>query len=67
MAKVRRYVKDHKLSYTVLPNAGAVNRHYGVRGFPTIVYIDKQGKIAGNDLGFPGRAAVEEKVRKILR
>jgi thiol-disulfide isomerase/thioredoxin len=58
-ATVREYEEAHKLTYTAgLDGDGAVAQAYGVRGLPTLVVVDKAGKVVFRDSGFsPQKAA----------
>ncbi len=63
--KIRKFVDNEELSYPILLNGNALARQYGVRGIPTTVYIDPQGRIAGRDVGFQSEAQIEAKVKEI--
>lgn len=56
---VREYEERHKLTYTAgLDADGAVAQAYGVRGLPTLVLVDKAGRVVFRDSGFsPQKAA----------
>lgn len=44
--KADRFAKKHRLPYeTVLDEKGDVSGIYGVRGIPTLILIDKTGRI----------------------
>jgi peroxiredoxin len=48
--RVSRFASDYQLPYNVLLDAdGAVSRTYGVQGVPTIILVDKDGKIVCRD------------------
>ncbi len=64
-AKVRKFAESEELSYPILLNGNALARQYGVRGIPTTVYIDPQGRIAGRDIGLQSEAQIEAKVKEI--
>jgi len=61
--KVRLYVDDLGLSFPILlDEIEAVTRLYRVRGFPTTVFIDRDGKIRYQHLG----VLVEDQLRGYL-
>ena len=49
--KVAKFVKDHQLSFPILYNENA-DKLYNVEGFPTNIFIDKEGKIKYQSLGY---------------
>lgn len=66
-AKVRKFAKE-QISYIVLLDADEQFTEYGVRGIPTAFYIDKEGKIRHQDVGFaPGKEKqMEQKVKELI-
>ena len=44
---------------TLLDNGGSVMRQYGIRGFPTSVFIDTEGNIALTRIGHVDNASIE--------
>ena len=64
-AKIRKFVDDEELSYPILINGNALARQYGVRGIPTTVYIDPEGRVAGRDVGLQSEAKIQAKVQEI--
>lgn len=46
-------------SYTVLVDNGSVARAYRVKGIPTLIVVDKAGKIRYRESGFGGRTETE--------
>ncbi len=49
--KVAPFAKEHKLNFPVLVDQG-VGKLYNVNGYPTSIFIDKQGNIRYRDMGF---------------
>ncbi len=62
---VRRHLRARPVSFTVAGNARATLQRYGVRGFPTLVVVDRAGKVrlveSGADL-----TRVRATVRRLL-
>ena len=48
---VAPFAKEHKVTFPVLFDEG-VGKLYNVRGYPTSIFIDKQGHIRYRDMGF---------------
>jgi hypothetical protein len=65
---VEKFVKEKKLKQRVLLMGGAVARDlYLVRGFPTSLLVDREGKITDQEVGFgPGSAPGRESKLKAL-
>ena len=62
---IKDYAKTHQLPYTMLMNTdGSVGVKYGVRGIPTLIVIDLEGKVRyrGHDASAAG-----EMVEKLLK
>ena len=45
------FCDKHKLTYKVLINGKDVAEKYGVSGFPTIILINKEGKVLYSGIG----------------
>jgi peroxiredoxin len=64
---VRSFVRDNKLSYTViLDDAGGLASAYQVRYIPRIVLLDRTGKIRFTSYGIPMKD-LEKEVKKVLK
>lgn len=59
---MRAFVEEQKLRHPILLQGGSVALDaYGVSGFPTGFFIDREGRIASREVGFgPG---AEKKLR----
>jgi peroxiredoxin len=65
--KVRRFVEGLGLSFPVLlDERGGTAFSYRIFGFPTLVFIDPQGKIADMILGGSDEATIRRKLDRIL-
>jgi len=67
-AKVKAFAKE-RISYVVLLDADEQFTEYGIRGIPTLFYIDREGKVRYRDVGF-GRGKekdIERKIKELLR
>lgn len=49
---VKAFVKEHSIQYPILIDNKDVNTLYGVYSIPTIILIDKKGKIVSKNIGF---------------
>ena len=49
--KVGAFAREQKINYPVLFDGG-VKELYGVRAFPTTIFIDRQGKVRHREAGF---------------
>ena len=64
-ATVRAFVQENKLSFRVLTDEDStIGRLYRVRGIPTTVFIDKQGRIVETHVGPMSRAEAEKSLAK---
>jgi thiol-disulfide isomerase/thioredoxin len=65
---VRRFVKSMDIPYSIIITPDEVARHYGVRGLPTAILIDKSGKVHEKIMGFNQTVAkqLEAKVADLL-
>ena len=65
---VEKFVKEKKLKQKVLLKGGGIARSlYFVRGFPTSLLVDREGKIVDQEVGFgPGSAPGRESKLKAL-
>lgn len=50
--QIARYQKDHNMSIPVLLGDESVSEAYRIRGFPTVYFIDKEGKVSASSLGY---------------
>jgi thioredoxin-related protein len=48
------------------PAAQPFLKKYNVRGTPTIVLLDRHGRVAGNVPGFPGEGTVAQALDKLV-
>lgn len=52
LADVRSYVAAQQVDYTVLLDANGTARQYGVRAYPTLVFLDPTGHIRVPAVGY---------------
>ncbi|MBI2394090.1 MAG: redoxin family protein [Deltaproteobacteria bacterium] len=50
--EVRRYVSDKGVEYPVLLGDDSIERAFKVNAFPTVYFIDEQGRIKGSATGY---------------
>jgi thiol-disulfide isomerase/thioredoxin len=66
-AVVAAYARQRGLSYPIVVDAdGAVQRAYGVNKLPSLVLVDKDGKVAFFTQGLVDEASLESMVRDAL-
>ncbi len=61
---VKKFVKEHGISFTVLMDDGKVSSTYGIQGLPTSFLIDRDGRILKVRLG--EYKEVEKDLKKFL-
>jgi thiol-disulfide isomerase/thioredoxin len=49
---VRRYVRDHGVDYPVLLGGDDQARDFHVQAFPTVYFLDAQGRVKGSSVGY---------------
>ncbi|MHC4111897.1 MAG: redoxin family protein, partial [Planctomycetota bacterium] len=65
--KVKEFAQE-QISYMILLDADEQFTQYGIKGIPTVFYIDRKGKIRYRDVGFESRKEeeMEQKVKELL-
>ena len=61
--RLRKFLEDGGFTVPMLLDDGAVFRDYGIQAVPSVVVIDREGKVV--ELGISGRAA-REAVKQLL-
>ena len=64
--EVKAFVKESKISYTVLKGTEEVSSKYKVRLIPATFLVDKQGNIAKRYMGGGTSEAVEQDIKALL-
>jgi len=57
---------QNNISYTVLTNSGNVANQYNVSGIPATFFINKEGVIVHQEVGFRGEASLKSHTQEIL-
>ena len=66
-ARLRRYVAEHAIAWPVVPDDDfAVWRTFGVSAWPTIILIDRQGRIAARFVGDDSSDAIARALDRLL-
>lgn len=65
--KIDEFYKKYGLKYQVLTNGDLVAKDYGVYAFPTIIIIDKSGKIIYVENEKSDRSQIESQIKKNLQ
>ncbi len=68
LSKVKRFVEEYEIEYTVLMDNKGIDKLYRVHNIPTTVLLDKEGNVALTHRGFaPGMFVdMEKDIRKLL-
>lgn len=66
-ANIQKFAKDMGMNYTILQGRDSVGDAYGVIGWPTTYFIDRNGKIVDADEGLVSRGEIESSIKKALR
>ncbi len=61
---LKDFLKDHKISFTVLLDNGKVSNLYGIQGLPTSFLVDREGKVVKVKLG--KYKEIERDLKKVL-
>ncbi len=68
LAALKKYVADMGITYHVVAAGQAeVNAFGGVRGVPTTIIIDRQGKIAKRFVGYVEQSVIKQAVGQLLK
>ena len=66
--KVTPYVEEVKINYPiVLGSAKVVQQYGGIEGIPATFIVDQKGYIAGTQVGLLSKAALEQKLKSLLK
>lgn len=67
-SKLKAFVQQTPIAYTLLFNGNAQFQAYGVQGVPCTYYIDKEGIVRYREVGFGpgGEVAIEQKIKELL-
>jgi hypothetical protein len=67
-SKLKSFVQQTPIAYTVLSNGRAEFQAYGVQGIPCTYYIDKDGIVRYRENGFGpgGEVTMEQKIKELL-
>jgi peroxiredoxin len=67
-SKVNPYIKEAKINYPiVIGTEKEVKQYGGIEAIPTSFIIDKNGYIAGKQVGFLPKDALEQKLKSLLK
>ena len=58
--------KKSKLNYPLLVGTSEVQQAYNIRGFPTLVLIDKKGVVRKLWIGGKKEEAIEKEIKKLI-
>jgi len=57
-AEVRAYMKEHRVEYPVLLGDDATVRAFHVEAFPTVYFLDAEGRVTGSVAGYTTTAGL---------
>jgi peroxiredoxin len=63
---VKAFIADYGITYTVLKGTDEVAAQYSVRTIPTLLILDKEGKITKRYLGFSSEDELERDIKAAL-
>ena len=67
-SKVTPYIKEAKINYPVVIGTGKEIKQYGgIEAIPTSFIVDKNGFIAGKQVGLLSKDALEQKLKSLLK
>jgi len=64
--KVREFVAEHKITYTVLQGTEDISSQYQVRMIPAMYLVDKQGTVRKQYLGGGSEEDLEKEIKALL-
>jgi cytochrome c biogenesis protein CcmG/thiol:disulfide interchange protein DsbE len=65
--KAESFRSEHRLSYPIVVDDGALRNQYNVNGLPVHVFIDRRGTVRRILVGELSAAQMQAQVRKLLR
>jgi len=64
---VARFVREHQLKHRILLDGKPVAKElYGVKGIPTVLFIDKEGVVVDVEVDFSSPEHLEARVKKLV-
>jgi cytochrome c biogenesis protein CcmG/thiol:disulfide interchange protein DsbE len=63
---IERFLNARPVGYTIARDAGGTARRYGIRSLPTMVIIDRSGKVRARYVGADDLPAVRRTVESLL-
>jgi cytochrome c biogenesis protein CcmG/thiol:disulfide interchange protein DsbE len=67
-SKVAPYIEEVKINYlVVLGSAKVVQQYGGIEAIPTTFIVDKNGYIAGTQVGLLSKETLEQKLKSLLK
>ena len=63
---LRNFVQSNSLNYTIITNSEDIASQYGLSGIPNTFFINKEGIIMHNEVGFRGEASLQSYVQELL-
>ena len=63
---IQKFAQQMGVNYVVLQGKNAVGDAYGATGYPTTVYIDRNGKVLNHILGLVSKSEIEDNIKQAL-
>ena len=63
---IQKFAQQMGVNYVVLQGKNAVGDAYGATGYPTTVYIDRNGKVLNHILGLVSKSEIEDNIKHAL-
>jgi hypothetical protein len=67
LVRVKDFAEKNDLTYAIALNGRKVARTlYGVHAYPTSFWVDSEGRLVDQEIGFGGAEALEARLKKML-
>jgi thiol-disulfide isomerase/thioredoxin len=66
-SRVKPFVQEHKVNYTILMGDDPVTKLYNIEAMPATYLIDKHGRVAATYIGIVDKNDVESNIKGLLR
>ena len=64
---IAKFAKEMGVNYTIVQGKNAVGDAYGATGYPTSVYIDREGHVVDRVLGLVSKSEIEDHIKDALK
>ena len=64
---VKGFVRENNVTYPILLDDGSVSREFGVRGIPTTLFVNEEGKVVAKKVGYADKKYFSAQIDKLLQ